>query len=395
MKILFSTPSISRLYTGVFEVEKNIVINLLKQNISFEIHSLIDIYTYKDLHFWDSTTVFLYKTFGQEKYGLSFKLFRNVLKSNAEVGHIHSLWSFSSLALYLWSKFRKRPYLFSANAYLFDSALKRSRLKKKVAFFLCFRKIIESANCIQVNTVSEYNSVRSLGFKNPICVIPNGVSIPEIEVSNSIVPWGFDKNTRGKRILLFLSRIHPQKGINLLVEAWKQLYNLNSLDNWHLVIVGFNDKMTPFENELKYNIENHDVKNVITMLPGQYDEAMDICYQNCSGYILPSFNEGTSIAALNALAFSKPALLSEGCNIPDCYIRNAAIKIEATQTSIFNELIKFFDMNDLERKSIGEAGRRLVSESYSWDSVSSQILEIYKWINDKEKNPIPSSLYLH
>ena len=124
----------------------------------------------------------------------------------------------------------------------------------------------------------------------------------------------------------------------------------------------------------------------------QYDNMMEACYAHCTGFILPSFSEGASIAALNALAFSKPAVITPGCNLADAFACGAAIKIETTPESIAFGIVELINKSTSERNEMGLKGRALVEKQYSWQSVSLKILDIYKWLANKSEIAIPSTV---
>ena len=391
LKIVFVSPSVSRKFTGVYEVEKNIARELTKLGLNIEIHGMVDEFTEKDLTNWLPIKPFVYKPLGPSKVGFNISFLRGLNNSNADVGHIHSIWSYTSFALYKWAKINNKPYLFTVNAYLFESALKQSKIKKKIALGLGLFKVIQNASCIQVNTLNEYHAVRKLGFKNPICLISNGVEL-EISKSNNLAPWETNINTQGKNILLFLSRIHTQKGIELLLNSWNNLDKKLILKDWHLVVVGFNRNLTNYERKIINFVKDNQLDETVTLLPGQYENDMKACYAKCSAFILPSFNEGSSIAALNALAYSKPAILTDGCNLTDSFTYDAAIKVDTNSTSIENGILKLINMTSFERDIIGKNGRKLAEEQYSWEAISRKILEVYHWISDKSNKPLPSSI---
>jgi poly(glycerol-phosphate) alpha-glucosyltransferase len=393
LKILYVSPSVSRLFTGVYEVEKNIALELYKLGINIEVHGMIDQYTQEDLINWLPIKPYLYNSIGPQKIGYNPNYLSSLNKSKANVGHVHSLWSFTAYALYKWAKNNNKPYLFTVNAYLFESALKESRLKKKIALYLGLHKVIGNADCIQVNTMNEYKAVRDLGFTNTVCLISNGVQLPDLKLK-TLPPWNDNPYTKGKKILLYLSRIHPQKGVNLLVESWKELSKQSKLEDWHLVIVGFSKNKSIFESQLVKIVNDYNLNTSITLLPGQFDNLMKACYANCNGFILPSFNEGTSIAALNALAFSKPAIITSGCNLTDSFNLGAALQIESNVESIGEGIINLINMTDTERNIMGQNGRKLVEEKYSWESVSFKILEIYKWLYNRKTTAIPSTIII-
>jgi len=394
IKILFVSPSISRLFTGVYEVQKNLALEFIKKKNLIEIHGLIDDFTNQDLKSWLPIKPFLYKPFGFKKIGFNPFFLKNLNKSNADIGHIHSLWSYTTYALYKWSKNNNKPFILSVNAYLFDSALRQSKIIKKLALYLGIHKVIKHASCIHVNTINEYEAVRALGYTNPIAIIPNGVQLPNLNIEYASAPWHKNAYTKNKKILLYLSRIHPQKGIQLLVHSWKELRDSMFLNDWHLVIVGFQQDKSLFENTIIDMVAKYNLNNSVTMLSGQFDESMKACYSNCSGFILPSYNEGSSIAALNALAFSKPTLITNGCNITNVIDNGSAIGIETNIESIKNGILTLIEMSDSEREILGQKGRLFVEKNYTWESVSDQIFEIYSWLKSQRISPMPNSIII-
>ena len=132
INILFSSPSISRIYTGVTEVQKNVALELLKLNINVDIVSLVDAYTKEDIVDWGALKPEMHRKLFPQLGDYSRTYFDALLNSSGNVGHIHALWSYSSWALYKWSKITQNPYLLSANGYLDPWSMNNSKLKKIV-----------------------------------------------------------------------------------------------------------------------------------------------------------------------------------------------------------------------------------------------------------------------
>jgi poly(glycerol-phosphate) alpha-glucosyltransferase len=304
-----------------------------------------------------------------------FKYFNIYKKSQADIAHIHSLWSVSTIAVYLWAKIYNRPYLISPNGMLSEWALNQSRLKKSVFLSLIFRRIINNAHAIIVNSDKEVSFLKDKGYKNIFYVIPNGVDLPLKSIENK-------KN--GPKSLLFLSRIHKKKGIDLLIEAWKEVSVLAEKNNWQLNIVGFsNDKGDIFEKEiLNILAKNNDLSNV-TVSKAVFGEAMWNNYYKCDSFILPTFSEGSSIAVLNAWASGKLCLTTKGANLKYGYNDVCTIKIKPTIESIKNGLLYLFNLSDEEISQRGLVGKEVVSKYYLWEDIANTHIDIYKGILGK------------
>ena len=392
ISVLFAVPSISRVYTGVYELVKNLAKEFYKKDVRVEVHGMRDKYSDLDIVSWLPIEPKVHENNQLERLSYGRSLYASLLISNCNIGHIQVLWSYAAYAIYRWSRTKKAPYIITANGYLDEWALGQSKIKKRIALKLVFSRILRSASCIQVNSENEYLSVRKLGLKNPVCIISNGVTIPELG-DISTPPWATVKSTEGKKILLFLGRIHEKKGPDLLLNSWRELNFSKKLNDWHLVIVGFGDELTPFELSVKKFIIDNDMDNIVSTFGGKFGKEMNSCYSNCDAFILPSFSEGAAIAALAAWAFSKPLVITQQCNLSTGFDIEAAIRIEPTVDSIKLGLIELTKMSNSSLLRMGARGREHVVENYSWESVSEKMLEVYEWVIDTTR-PVPASMKL-
>jgi poly(glycerol-phosphate) alpha-glucosyltransferase len=392
ISVLFAIPSISRVYTGVYELVKNIAKEFYKKDVRVEVHGMRDKYSDLDIESWLPIVPKVHEINRPVRLSYGRSLHESLLICNCNIGHIQVLWSYAAYAIYRWSRTKKAPYIITANGYLDEWALGQSRIKKRIALKLVFSRILRSASCIQVNSENEYIAVRKLGLKNPVCIISNGITIPELgEISTP--PWSIVKSAEGKKILLFLGRIHEKKGPDLLLNAWRELHFSKKLNDWHLIIVGFSDVLTPFELSVKKFVVDNDMDSSVSTFGGKFGQEMNSCYSNCDAFILPSFSEGAAIAALAAWAFSKPLLITEQCNLSTGFDIEAAIRIKPTVDSIKIGLIALTKMSNNSLMRMGARGREHVMENYSWKSVSEKTLEVYEWVVDPTR-PVPASMKL-
>jgi poly(glycerol-phosphate) alpha-glucosyltransferase len=236
----------------------------------------------------------------------------------------------------------------------------------------------------------EYISVREFGLKNPVCLISNGIKIPDLN-TKYVAPWeklGLNKDIK---VLLFLSRIHPKKGVDILLEAWKKIVSEDKIaSSWHLVIVGFNFNNDSYENKLKAYVNENKLNTSVSLLQGQYGKDMEACYAKCTAYILPSLSEGVPIAVLNAFSFAKLSIITGECNLPIGFETKSAIKIDPNVESVQKGIKEVLNLSQLDLTQYGERARKLAIENFSWHEVSNQLQEVYEWVLNKQK--IPSTL---
>ena len=390
MKVLFSSPSISRAYTGVYEVSKNLAFELNKSDIIVDVHGLVDSFTQRDISSWLPIVPNAHDVIGPKSVGYSPTYLNALVKSDASLGHIHALWSYTAFALFKWSKITSKGYLLSSNGYLDPWALANSSLKKNIAMKLGFHSVLDNASCIQVNSSLELDSVRLLGLKNPTCMVSNGINLPALDQKQN-APWPIESKDR--KVLLYIGRIDKKKGVDLLLQAWKSIVKNGANKNWQLVIVGFKNDNSKFEESLKSFIEENKLKNDVTCLEGLYGKNMEACYRNCDAFVLPSFSEGASIAVLNAWAFSKPVIITDECGFPDAALEGCSVTIKPSSSSIKFGIIACIEMNEDERINMGQKGLNLVKRKYSWEVVAEEIIKVYKWIVCKENDRPDSLIY--
>ena len=146
----------------------------------------------------------------------------NVLSQvNPDIVHIHGIWSLGLHRCVLICRRRNIPCVIAPRGMLEPWSLRQKWLKKRIARFLYQDHDLKCAAALHATAESEAEQFRKLGFKHPIIVSPNGVNVPKnFEPRNT-------QNTR-KRVL-FVSRMHPKKGVLELVEAWAKLSSPSSV----------------------------------------------------------------------------------------------------------------------------------------------------------------------
>ncbi|MGI4755215.1 MAG: glycosyltransferase, partial [Janthinobacterium lividum] len=146
--------------------------------------------------------------------------FHAAIAANSGV-HIHGLWESSTLVAASAARKASIPYVISAHGMLERWALANKRLKKSVYAALFERRNVRGAACMHALTRAEAGDYRRFGCGGPIAVIPNGVEAnPEADPAQFLREF---PQAQGKRLVLFLGRIHFKKGVDLLVNAWAEV----------------------------------------------------------------------------------------------------------------------------------------------------------------------------
>jgi poly(glycerol-phosphate) alpha-glucosyltransferase len=291
-------------------------------------------------------------------------------------------------------------------------AIRNSRWKKVVAHWLYEGPHLRGAQCLRALCEPEARALRDLGLKNDIAIIPNGIDLP----SGSPLcppPW---KNfvEPGSKVLLFLSRIHPKKGLMNLLRAWARVQA--ALGNaragkWILAIAGWDQagheaQLKQLATELTIpwtDIRAHATASgpmadgpvvrspvvsgpsigspcSVIFLGPQFQDPKAACYHYCDAFVLASLSEGVPMVVLEAWASSKPVLMTPQCNLPQGFSGGAALQAEPTADSLAEGLDSLISMTDGDRAAMGTRARTLVADRFVWPRIAVQMKEVYEWM---------------
>lgn len=380
MKLSIVTSSITRNSGGVGQVVKSLA-QSLQQWIEVVLYCRLETNTFKELPLNRK-----YKVIAEESslFGLpggSRKLNISIAKSlhDLDVIHCNCLWESCLWSAAATARGHQKPYLVTPHGMLDSWAINNSKWKKRIIGWLFTNKYLRNAACIHALCQSEYESVRAYGLKNPVAVIPNGIDLPEIKPD--LKPLWRDVIDEDKKVMLFLGRIHPKKGLVNLVNAWAKVRS----SGWALAVAGWDQ--CGHEDELKRLVTQAGLEKNIVFLGPIFDEKKQACLQHADAFILPSFSEGLPMSVLEAWAYGLPVIMTPQCNIPEGFAANAAIKLQPEVASIASGLSCFFALSEDKQKQIGQNGLRLVQEKFTWPRIAAQMIEVYKWVLGQGDKP--------
>jgi len=392
---------------------------------------------------------------GPAAFGYSPELARQMRErvQKDSVIHVHGLWMYPGwLARKLCAE-TGAVRIVSPHGMLEPWALQNSRWKKRLAAWAFENQNLRTASCLHALCATEAENFRHYGLKNPIVIIPNGIDLPEIgnaetlktetlKYQSSEIPSPIGRVTAcvppcapdplsvcqhvsmsaftgGRKVLLYLGRIHPKKGLVNLLRAWAEIRKAESgkrkAEEWVLAIAGWDkggheDELKRLATELEIpwadvrgkaeklkteirkgesaqsqeretNFRISEFQHVSVLFVGpQFNEDKVACYRNCDAFILPSFSEGLPMVILEAWAHGKPVLMTPECNLPEGFAANAAIRIEPSTGSIAEGLEELFRLSSSDLSSLGSNGRKLVRERFTWDIVGSQLRNVSAWL---------------
>jgi glycosyltransferase involved in cell wall biosynthesis len=287
-----------------------------------------------------------------------------------DVLHSHGLWLAPNA--YPASAARQRgaraKLVISPRGMLGAEALAFSSWKKKAAWAVFQRHAAQTAHCFHATAESELGDIRAAGLSQPVAVIRNGVHVPSAACERSIA--------YETRTVLSLGRIHPKKGLDRLVHAWKSVEA--SQANWRLRIVG------PAENghdvELRKIVANLGLARVSIEGP-VFGQEQAKAYAEAHLFALPSLNENFAMTVAEALAWQLPVISTKGAPWGKLETNGCGWWIDQGPEAMANALLKAMRLPPEELCAMGVRGRAWMIRDFSWKRVGTDMLAVYRWLS--------------
>lgn len=263
MKCLVVTDFVSRSAGGLFDAERCLHGHLAAVGVETVVLGLEDPYSREDAAKWALVRPRVFPLRAPAALGWSPAHQEAVQRQSGDLLYRAGLWTLPSRAAHRWSRTHGKPEIIAPHGMLDPWALRQSAWKKRLVRWAYEDAHLRDAACLRALCQSEADSIRAFGLRNPIAIIPNGVEMPEqIAKELSVVGGPLSVNAdesqgaarkhirqqttdNGQRILLFLGRIHPKKGLVNALRAWAELshskFNIqnSTFTNWQFVVSGW------------------------------------------------------------------------------------------------------------------------------------------------------------
>lgn len=401
MRVGFLLSSVSREAGGLFQSVRGLAKAVESTNASVRVFGISDGQSAVDLQEWRPLSV---QTFHPQlrTWGYSNQLVPAMFDADLDVLSVHGLWKYCSVGSRRWHRQTGRPYVVHPHGMLESWALRNARWKKYIAALLYENEHLRGAACLRALSETEAESIRAYGLPNPICVIPNGVDLPEQPdrsgKKGDSCPFG--KFAKDRKILLYLGRLHRKKNLVALVKAWaavqKSAFGCQKSEEWILAIAGWDQG--GYERRLKQLAHELGVSCAepsrcatgltsdfrppasLAFLGPRFGAEKSECYRACDAFILPSLSEGLPMTVLEAWAYAKPVVMTPECNLAEGFSAEAAVRIGSTPEQIVIGLKQLTEMSDDDRRAMGNRGRTLAATKFSWPQIGERMRAVYEWV---------------
>jgi glycosyltransferase involved in cell wall biosynthesis len=376
VKIGFVVDSVSRGAGGFFQSVRGLAKAVTCASASARVFGISDEQSGVDLQEWQPLSV---RTFRPQfcAWGYSNQLVPALLGADLDILSTHGLWKYCSMASLQWHRRTGRPYIVHPEGMLESWALQNAQWKKRIAGLLYENQHLRGAACLRALCEAEAQSIRAYGMRNPICVIPNGVDLPDLSEMPALQAKAF---AEGRKVLLYLGRLHPKKNLANLIRAWKKILASypSARASWVLAIAGWSQG--GYEAQLRQLTTDLGLVTSVIFLGPRFGTEKNECYRGCDAFIMPSLSEGLPMTVLEAWAHAKPVLVTPECNLPEGFGAGAALQIGAGPEEIAEGLKQVIEMSDNDRRAMGNRGRKLVETKFSWPRIGEQMCSVYEWV---------------
>ncbi|MBD2175907.1 glycosyltransferase [Pseudanabaena sp. FACHB-1998] len=393
MKVLHVIPSIAAVRGGPSQAIIEMVRALRSQGIDAEIATtndngkeLLDVPLYQltdQLEEYAKVPIRFFPRFSPDINAVREFAFSGALTSwlwqhikDYDLVHVHAIFSYASTIAMAIARLKGVPYINRPLGQLCEWSLQQSKQRKQIYLNIIERSNLLQSKCLHFTAEQERIEFTQLGLNIDNFVLPHGVHIPDL------IPNAQEKLHQILQIpshipvILFMSRLHPKKGLEYLIPALGKLKE----HSFALAIAGSGDR--DYVHQIKVLLETHGISDRTHLLGFVKGETKYLYLQGADLFALTSHSENFGIAAIEALAAGTPVLITDGVAIAPMvkeqaigYVTQLDIQAIATTLQIF---FQNFEQSSTQQRINRQKIRKIISENYSWESISAQLATIYQ-----------------
>ena len=293
--------------------------------------------------------------------------FENVAsRVKPDIVHIHGLWNLEEHRCAVICRRWRIPYVISPRGMLEPWSLSVKKWKKRLGMFLYQRNDLKHAGALHATAEIEARHIKDQGFRQPIILSPNGVDIP-VEMPERC---GFDGCR--KKTAVFLSRLHPGKGLLTLADAWSRVRP----EGWRMLVVG--PDTYGHQKDVVERLTQCGILKDWEFLSAADDNEKWRMYRSSDLLVHPSVSENFGMTIAEGLASELPVIATKGAPWSELETNKCGWWVDIGVDPLIAALSDATSLSDNERFEMGKRGRKLIEEKYTWDSAAEKMIEGYK-----------------
>jgi glycosyltransferase involved in cell wall biosynthesis len=390
MKVLQIVPSISLIYGGPSQMVLGLAPALVNVGVDVTILTTdsngdngqvpLDVVLNQPIQ-QDGYEIIYFRCSPFRRYKFSWDLLSWLNKHAHEydLAHIHALFSpVSSMAAAI-CRYRKLPYILRPLGTLDPADLRKKKQLKQLYAAVLERPNLAGAAAVHFTSSQEAKVSARFGAITRDLVLPLGV-IPANHKADEI-----DKNVLQRfdipgdmPLILFMSRIDPKKGLDLLIPALSKLFNEGC--KFHFVLAGTNPQDPSYEEAIKKEIQNsvlHPHTTITGFVTGELKSAL---LEAADLFVLPSYYENFGIAVAEAMVAGTPVVISDQVHIWQEVHNSQSGWVAKTEVDSLTQKLREALQNPQECLNRGLNAQNYALQYYSWDAIARQIYQFYQQV---------------
>jgi len=291
----------------------------------------------------------------------------------ADIVHGHALWKGEAVAAARLAERSRCPLVISPHGMLEPWAFRNSRLKKFLPWILWERRTLANATLLQAMSGQEADAFVPLGLYNPVSIQPVGLDMGQIQPRPA--------RPNGPRTCLFLSRIHPKKGLPILVRAWAKVRP----PDWQLLIAGPDDN--GHRGEVERLAASLGLGNGVVLRGPAYAAEKWGLLASADLFILPSYSENFGIVVAEAMAAGLPVITTTGTPWSMLQGKGVGWWVEPTEAAVATALRDAFSRPAAELVAMGKQAALVARQDFTWEQIARSLQAAYSWASAGGEKP--------
>jgi len=399
MRIIQIIPSISLVYGGPSQMvlglsaalaAKNIDVTIITTDSNGDIGQLpLDVPLNEPIQ-QNGYQIIYFRCYPWRRYKFSFSLLQ-WLNENArqfDLAHLHALFSPVTTLAATIARYHHLPYIIRPCGMLDPADLQKKKRLKQIYATLLERPNLAGAAAIHFTSKEEAKISERFGLdctgKMPVprdldwtakMPVPRDLVIP-LGVTAGLFP----KRLRESQvpIILFMSRIEPKKGLDLLIPALESI--LGSGIEFHFILAGSNPQDANYETQIEVQIHNSSLAKYTTITGFVSGDLKAELLTKADLFVLPSYYENFGIAVAEAMVAGVPVVISDRIHIAEDIQQAEAGWVGPLEVGAIANSIKSALLNPQERQRRGLNGKEYAKKHYNWEAIAQQTIDAYQQI---------------
>ncbi|HEX2781232.1 MAG TPA: glycosyltransferase [Gemmatimonadaceae bacterium] len=300
---------------------------------------------------------------GVWKPSLALRRWLRTSASRFDVMHLHSLFCFSTAIGGRAAMHAGVPYVLSPHGALDPWSLRQSAWKKRTYLALAEGRTLDGAAALHVTTTAEATALKAFGVRAPLFVVPLGVPPETFEITRA--------PEHPSLRLVFLGRLHPKKGLDLLLRALAAARAEGA--DVELAIAGDG---ADHRRELETLVQELKLGAAVRFVGHVEGAAKARLLSDADAFVLTSFQENFGIAVAEAMAAGLPVIVSEEVGLASLVVEAAAGEVVPLDVAAIAAAIRRASADPAARRAAGDRARH-AAKSFSWEQTAQRLREVY------------------